>query len=66
MSTPSSPETRAISVDYLARVEGEGSLKVRVRDGQVEIVEFGIFEPPSRMPPTSPPVSAAFALSPTR
>jgi sulfhydrogenase subunit alpha len=46
MSTPSNPETRAISVDYLARVEGEGSLKVRVRDGQVEIVEFGIFEPP--------------------
>lgn len=46
MSTPSKPETRTISVDYLARVEGEGNLKVRVRDGQVEIVEFGIFEPP--------------------
>ncbi len=46
MSTPSQPETRAISVDYLARVEGEGNLKVRVRDGQIEIVEFGIFEPP--------------------
>lgn len=46
MSTPSKPETRTISVDYLARVEGEGSLKVRVRDGQVEIAEFGIFEPP--------------------
>ena len=46
MSTPSNPETRAISVDYLARVEGEGSLKVRVRDGKVEITEFGIFEPP--------------------
>jgi sulfhydrogenase subunit alpha len=46
MSTPSKPETRAISVDYLARVEGEGNLKVRVRDGQVEIAEFGIFEPP--------------------
>jgi coenzyme F420-reducing hydrogenase alpha subunit len=46
MSTPSKPETRAISVDYLARVEGEGSLKARVRDGKVEIAEFGIFEPP--------------------
>jgi len=46
MSTPSNPETRAISVDYLARVEGEGSLKARVRDGKVEITEFGIFEPP--------------------
>ncbi|HUU61912.1 MAG TPA: Ni/Fe hydrogenase subunit alpha [Acidimicrobiia bacterium] len=46
MSTPSKPETRAISVDYLARVEGEGNLKVRVRDGQIEIAEFGIFEPP--------------------
>jgi len=46
MSTPSKPETRAISVDYLARVEGEGNLKARVRDGKVEIVEFGIFEPP--------------------
>jgi coenzyme F420-reducing hydrogenase alpha subunit len=44
MSTPS--ETRAISVDYLARVEGEGSLKARVRDGKAEITEFGIFEPP--------------------
>ena len=46
MSTPSKPETRTISVDYLARVEGEGSLKVRVRDGKAEIAEFGIFEPP--------------------
>jgi sulfhydrogenase subunit alpha len=44
MSTPSEP--RAISVDYLARVEGEGNLKARVRDGKVEIAEFGIFEPP--------------------
>ena len=46
MSTPSKPETRTISVDYLARVEGEGNLKVRVRDGKAEITEFGIFEPP--------------------
>ncbi|MDX1691391.1 MAG: Ni/Fe hydrogenase subunit alpha [Acidimicrobiia bacterium] len=37
---------RTIDVDYLARVEGEGSLKVAVRDGAVDVVEFGIFEPP--------------------
>jgi sulfhydrogenase subunit alpha len=39
-------ETREISVDYLARVEGEGAMKVVVRDGHVEEVEFRIFEPP--------------------
>jgi coenzyme F420-reducing hydrogenase alpha subunit len=38
--------TRSIDVDYLARVEGEGSMKVRVVDDQVEEIEFGIFEPP--------------------
>jgi sulfhydrogenase subunit alpha len=38
--------TRRINVDYLARVEGEGSMKVLVVDGVVEDVEFGIFEPP--------------------
>jgi sulfhydrogenase subunit alpha len=45
MPTPET-EPRRIVVDYLARVEGEGNLKVEVRDGQAEIVEFGIFEPP--------------------
>jgi sulfhydrogenase subunit alpha len=39
-------ETREISVDYLARVEGEGAMRVVVRDGRVEDVEFRIFEPP--------------------
>jgi len=38
--------TRRIDVDYLARVEGEGSMKVLVVDGVVQDVEFGIFEPP--------------------
>ncbi len=38
--------TREIRVDYLARVEGEGRLYARVRDGELEDVEFGIFEPP--------------------
>ena len=45
MSSPQS-EPRTINVDYLARVEGEGSMKVVVRDGEIEHVEFGIFEPP--------------------
>jgi coenzyme F420-reducing hydrogenase alpha subunit len=37
---------RTITVDYLARVEGEGGLKARIRDGVVEAVELNIFEPP--------------------
>jgi coenzyme F420-reducing hydrogenase alpha subunit len=37
---------RTIKVDYLARVEGEGGLVVRLRDGRVESVELSIFEPP--------------------
>jgi coenzyme F420-reducing hydrogenase alpha subunit len=39
-------ETRTIRVDYLARVEGEGSLYVRFRDGALEDVRLAIFEPP--------------------
>lgn len=37
---------RTIKVDYLARVEGEGALYVRVKDGNVADVKFKIFEPP--------------------
>jgi coenzyme F420-reducing hydrogenase alpha subunit len=37
---------RRFSVQALTRVEGEGSLRVRVRDGVVEIAEFSIYEPP--------------------
>ncbi len=37
---------RTIAVDYLARVEGEGSLHVRLREGRVDHVELRIFEPP--------------------
>ncbi len=40
------PHTREIRTDYLARVEGEGSLFVRVRGDEVEDVQFKIFEPP--------------------
>ena len=38
--------TRTITVRGLARVEGEGSLRVEVRDGRVEDVELQIYEPP--------------------
>ena len=39
-------ERRTIRTDYLARVEGEGAMSVRLRDGVVEDVELRIFEPP--------------------
>lgn len=35
-----------IKVDYLARVEGEGSLYVRMKDHKVVDLKFKIFEPP--------------------
>lgn len=37
---------KTIKVDLLARVEGEGGLKVVVRDGKVQSAELNIFEPP--------------------
>ena len=40
------PETREIRTDYLARVEGEGAMYVRVRGDVLEEVQFKIFEPP--------------------
>jgi coenzyme F420-reducing hydrogenase alpha subunit len=39
-------KTRTIKVDYLARVEGEGALHVRVNGDRVEDVRLQIFEPP--------------------
>jgi len=39
-------ERRTIRTDYLARVEGEGAMTVRLEDGRVEHVELRIFEPP--------------------
>ena len=36
----------SIKVDYLARVEGEGALLVRVKNNKVSDVKFRIFEPP--------------------
>jgi coenzyme F420-reducing hydrogenase alpha subunit len=42
----SSGNTRTIKVDRLARVEGEGAMSVRLRDGKVEEVQLRIYEPP--------------------
>ena len=39
-------QSRTIKVDYLARVEGEGALYIRIRKGQVRDVQLKIFEPP--------------------
>jgi coenzyme F420-reducing hydrogenase alpha subunit len=39
-------QTRTIAVDMVARVEGEGALRVTVKDGIVHDVELRIFEPP--------------------
>ncbi len=42
----SSVKTRTIKVDYLARVEGEGAMYIRVKDNRVDDVKLKIFEPP--------------------
>ncbi len=39
-------ERRTIRTDYLARVEGEGSLSVQIEDGRVAQARLEIFEPP--------------------
>jgi coenzyme F420-reducing hydrogenase alpha subunit len=39
-------KNRTIKVDYLARVEGEGSLYLKIKDGRVVKSRFAIFEPP--------------------
>lgn len=39
-------QTRTIAIGTLARVEGEGALRVTVKDGEVRDVELRIFEPP--------------------
>jgi coenzyme F420-reducing hydrogenase alpha subunit len=37
---------RTIKTDFLARVEGEGAMRVVIQDGSVELVELRIYEPP--------------------
>ena len=39
-------KSKAIKVDYLARVEGEGALYVKIKDNSVADVKLKIFEPP--------------------
>jgi coenzyme F420-reducing hydrogenase alpha subunit len=39
-------KTRTIKVDYLARVEGEGGISLKIKGDRVEGVELRIFEPP--------------------
>jgi len=39
-------KSKTIKVDYLTRVEGEGSLIVKIKDDKVNDVKFKIFEPP--------------------
>jgi coenzyme F420-reducing hydrogenase alpha subunit len=38
--------TKTIKTDYLARVEGEGAMLVRIENGRVEEVKLNIYEPP--------------------
>ncbi|MGE0108283.1 MAG: Ni/Fe hydrogenase subunit alpha [Bdellovibrionales bacterium] len=38
--------TRTIQVDELSRVEGEGALFVRIKDGEIQECKFKIVEPP--------------------
>ncbi len=38
--------TKTIRVDYLARVEGEGALDLRISDGRITSAQLNIFEPP--------------------
>ncbi|HLN28539.1 MAG TPA: Ni/Fe hydrogenase subunit alpha [Gemmataceae bacterium] len=46
MTEATGPTTRTITVQALARVEGEGALTIRLREGQVDGVELRIYEPP--------------------
>jgi len=39
-------QTRTIKTDYLARVEGEGGMLIRLKGGEIEEVKLNIFEPP--------------------
>ncbi|HEV2690217.1 MAG TPA: Ni/Fe hydrogenase subunit alpha [Bryobacteraceae bacterium] len=38
--------SRTIKVDYMARVEGEGALLIKIKGGKVQDVKLKIFEPP--------------------
>ena len=42
----SKSSVKTIHVDYLARVEGEGSLYLKIKNKKVQDIKFKIFEPP--------------------
>ena len=44
--TPGNGSTRRIAVDYLARVEGEGAMYIKILGDHIEHLELKIFEPP--------------------
>ena len=46
MNEPREPERRTIKVDYMARVEGEGALTIRLMGNEAQEVQLRIFEPP--------------------
>lgn len=39
-------KSKTIKVDFLARVEGEGALHIKIKDGSLVDAQFKIFEPP--------------------
>ena len=39
-------KSKTIKVDYLARVEGEGGIHIKIKDDKVKDVKLNIFEPP--------------------
>jgi coenzyme F420-reducing hydrogenase alpha subunit len=45
-ATPDSSTSRSFVVQALARVEGEGAMHVKLRDGRVEDIRLEIYEPP--------------------
>ena len=77
MPMPSGNGRRTIKTDFLARVEGEGAMRVVIRTAPPRTSASRIYEPPrffeaflrgcrSRRLLTSPPASAGSARSPTR
>ena len=67
---------RTIKVDYLARVEGEGAMYIKIKDNKLEDVKLKIFEPPRFLRPSCaaaisgkprilPRAFAGYARSPT-
>ncbi len=44
--THKSTPRRSVHTDALARVEGEGAMRVEIREGKVERVQLDIYEPP--------------------